>query len=41
MSYTDSTVQSGQTYYYATTAVDSSGVESTYSNQVQVAVPFP
>ena len=41
MSYTDATVQSGQTYYYATTAVDSSGVESIYSNKVQVAVPFP
>jgi fibronectin type 3 domain-containing protein len=41
MSYSDSTVQSGQTYYYATTAVDSSGVESTYSNKVQVAIPFP
>ena len=41
MSYSDSTVQSGQTYYYATTAVDLSGTESTYSNKVQVAVPFP
>jgi fibronectin type 3 domain-containing protein len=41
MSYTDATVQSGQTYYYTTTAVDSSGVESIYSNKVQVAVPFP
>jgi len=41
MSYTDSAVQSGQTYYYATTAVDSSGAESTYSNQVQVTVPLP
>ena len=41
MSYSDSTVQSGQTYYYATTAVDSTGVESSYSNQVQVVVPFP
>ena len=41
MSYSDSTAQSGQTYYYATTAVDSSGVESAYSNQVQVVIPFP
>ena len=41
MSYSDNTVQSGQTYYYATTAVDSAGIESAYSNQVQVAVPFP
>jgi hypothetical protein len=41
MSYGDSTVQSGQTYYYATTAVDSTGAESSYSNQVQAVVPFP
>ena len=41
MSYGDSTVQSGQAYYYVTTAVDSAGVESSYSNQVQVGVPFP
>ena len=41
MNYSDGTVQSGQTYFYATTAVDSSGQESGYSNQVQVAVPFP
>ncbi len=37
--YTDSTVVSGATYYYAATAVDSSGQESTYSSPVQVAVP--
>ena len=41
MNYGDSTVQSGQTYYYATTAVDSTGAESTYSNKVQAAIPFP
>lgn len=41
VSYRDSAVQSGQTYYYATTAVDSTGAESSYSNQVQVVVPFP
>jgi len=41
LSYSDNTVQSGQTYYYATTAVDMSGVESSYSNQVQAVVPFP
>ena len=41
MNYTDNTVQSGQTYYYMTTAVDSSGVESSYSNQAQAVVPFP
>jgi fibronectin type 3 domain-containing protein len=37
--YTDTTVQAGQTYYYVTTAVDSSGNESTYSNEVQAVVP--
>ena len=39
--YTDSSVQAGQIYYYMTTAVDSSGAESTYSNQIQVTVPSP
>jgi len=37
--YSDSTVASGQTYYYVTTAVDSSGMESSYSNQVQAIIP--
>ena len=37
--YTDSTVASGVTYYYAATAVDSKGQESTYSTPVQIAVP--
>jgi hypothetical protein len=41
LSYSDSTVQSGQTYYYVTTAVDSSGLESSYSSQVQAVIPFP
>jgi fibronectin type 3 domain-containing protein len=39
--YTDATVQSGQTYYYVTTAVDGSGAESTYSNQAQAVIPTP
>src|SRR5581483_8139592 len=34
--FVDSTVSSAQTYYYMTTAVNSNGQESTYSNQVQV-----
>jgi Abnormal spindle-like microcephaly-assoc'd, ASPM-SPD-2-Hydin len=40
-SYSDSTVQSGEniTYYYVVTAVDSSGVESTVSNQATALVP--
>src|SRR5262252_5978566 len=33
--YTDAAVQSGNTYYYVVTAVDSNGAQSTYSNQVQ------
>jgi hypothetical protein len=37
--YTDGAVQSGQTYYYVTTAVDSVGAESSYSNQAQAAIP--
>jgi hypothetical protein len=37
--YTDNSVTSGQTYYYATTAVNSSGVESSYSNVAQAVVP--
>jgi len=37
--YTDSSVQSGQTYYYVTTAVDSGNVESAYSNQATAAIP--
>lgn len=40
-SYVDSTVVSGQTYYYVATAVASGNVESTYSNQVSAAIPTP
>jgi hypothetical protein len=40
-SYTDSTVQAGQAYYYVVTSVDASGVESTNSNQVQTTIPTP
>jgi Carboxypeptidase regulatory-like domain/CarboxypepD_reg-like domain len=39
LAYVDSTVQSGTTYYYVTTAVDVSGNESTYSNEVSATVP--
>jgi fibronectin type 3 domain-containing protein len=38
-SYMDATIASGATYYYATTAVNSAGEESGYSNRVQVVVP--
>ena len=37
--YTDTSVVSGQTYYYVVTAVDSNNVESTFSNQVQAVIP--
>ena len=39
--YSDTGVQAGQTYYYVATAVDGSGMESTYSNEVQAVVPSP
>jgi Abnormal spindle-like microcephaly-assoc'd, ASPM-SPD-2-Hydin/Cep192 domain 4/HYDIN/CFA65/VesB-like, Ig-like domain len=39
--YTDSSVTHGQTYYYVTTAVDSSNQESTYSNQATAVIPSP
>lgn len=37
--YSDTTVVSGVTYYYAATAVNSSGEESTYSSPIEVAIP--
>jgi hypothetical protein len=37
--YTDSTVHSGTTYFYVTTAVGADRVESTYSNQFSAVVP--
>jgi hypothetical protein len=39
VSYSDSTVVSGTTYYYVTTAVDGSGDESTYSNEAVAVIP--
>jgi hypothetical protein len=39
--YTDSNVVDGQTYYYVTTAVNSSNEESSYSNQTQAIIPPP
>jgi hypothetical protein len=41
LTYTDSTVSAGQTYYYVVTSVDSTSTESTYSNQVQAVIPSP
>jgi len=40
-SYSDSSVVSGQTYFYVVTAVDSSNQESGYSNQAQAVIPTP
>lgn len=37
--YTDTTVQSGQTYFFVTTAVDGSGNESVFSNEVTAVIP--
>jgi len=38
-SYTDQGVAGGQTYVYAVTSVDSSNVESGFSNQISVTIP--
>jgi Abnormal spindle-like microcephaly-assoc'd, ASPM-SPD-2-Hydin len=38
-SYTDSSVLSGQTYFYVVTSVNSENIESAYSKQVLVTVP--
>ena len=40
-SYADSTVASGQTYYFVVTEVDSSGMESGYSSQATGVIPTP
>ena len=37
--FTDSSVLSGQTYYFVVTAVDSNNVESAYSNEVTATIP--
>lgn len=39
MNYTDQLVQSGYTYYYVTTAVNSQGMESVYSDEAVATVP--
>lgn len=39
ISYTDSTVEPGKTYYYVATAVDTSNLESSYSNQASAVIP--
>jgi len=37
--FTDSSVSSGQTYYYVVTALDSNIMESVYSNQATAVIP--
>ena len=37
--FTDTSVQSGVTYYYVVTAEDASNVQSTYSNEATAAIP--
>jgi hypothetical protein len=39
LTYTDSTVQNGVTYYFVATAVDTNGLESVFSNQVSAVIP--
>ncbi len=39
--FTDSSVKSRVTYYYVTSAVDASGVESIFSNEMQSVIPSP
>jgi hypothetical protein len=39
LTFADSTVQSATSYFYVTTAVDSSGKESVYSNEVTAPIP--
>jgi Abnormal spindle-like microcephaly-assoc'd, ASPM-SPD-2-Hydin len=39
VSYSDNTVQNTLTYFYVTTSVDSSGLESAYSSEVSVTIP--
>jgi hypothetical protein len=39
--YTDRSVQSGHTYFYAVTAVDSKGKESVHSNHAKALIPSP
>jgi fibronectin type 3 domain-containing protein len=37
--FVDSSVSSGQTYYYVATELDSTGAESAYSSQVSATIP--
>jgi len=37
--YQDTTVLTGQTYFYVVTSSDSSGLESTFSNEAVAVIP--
>ena len=39
LTFTDTTVQSGTTYFYVSTAVDANSVESAYSNEATAVIP--
>jgi hypothetical protein len=39
LTYTDTAVRSGATYYYVLSAINSAGQQSTYSNQVKAVIP--
>ncbi|MGJ5813853.1 hypothetical protein [Paludibaculum fermentans] len=41
VTYTDTSVQAGQTYYYVVTAIDGSNTASIYSNEAPAVVPYP
>lgn len=41
LTYTDTSVQAGQTYFYVTKAVGSTGLESINSNEARATVPTP
>ena len=41
LTFTDTTVQGGQIYYYVATSVNSSNVESSYSNELSAQIPTP
>jgi fibronectin type 3 domain-containing protein len=41
LTYQDLGAIAGNTYYYVATAVDSSGNESVYSNEIKVTIPTP
>jgi hypothetical protein len=41
LTYTDTSVVSGDTYHYSVTAVDAAGGESSFSNEVTAVIPTP